>query len=148
MADSYTDLHSHTNNSDGTDTTYEIVEKFKKANIKFFSITDHDDLTSCKEMEEIFLPEDMRYITGIELSAIHKGYNCHILGYGFDHNNASLLAECRFIKTKRKKKIIQVLEYIRENLVLIILNAFQGLLLIVYFFYLNLLWILLEDVLC
>ena len=53
------DLHIHTSNSDGTYTTNEIIEKLKKLKIKLFSITDHDDITSCKEMEEIFLPEDM-----------------------------------------------------------------------------------------
>jgi hypothetical protein len=110
-----TDLHMHTNKSDGTYTTYELVEKLKKKKIKLFSITDHDDIESCKEMEKINLPDDMRYIPGIELSAKHNNYNCHILGYGINYNNPTLLGECNLIKARRKKKIIQVLEYIREQ---------------------------------
>lgn len=109
------DLHIHTSNSDGTYTTNEIIETLKKLKIKLFSITDHDDITSCKEMEEIFLPEDMIYIPGIEFSAMHNNYNCHILGYNIDYKNEALIAECNLIKARRKIKIIKVLEYIRNN---------------------------------
>ena len=109
------DMHIHTSNSDGTYTTYEIIEMLKKLKIKLFSITDHDDITSCKEMEKIFLPEDMIYIPGIEFSTKHNDCNCHILGYNIDYKNKALIAECNLIKARRKKKIIQVLEYIRNN---------------------------------
>ena len=115
MLNMRTDLHIHTSNSDGTYTTCEIIEKLKKLKVKLFSITDHDDVTSCKEMENIFLPDDMIYIPGIEFSAMHNNYNCHILGYGIDCANKDLLAECALIKDARRKKIIQVLEYIRDK---------------------------------
>lgn len=114
MSEMYTDLHIHTNNSDGTYTTQQIIEELKKAKIRLFSITDHDDVTSCREMEEIFLPENMIYIPGIEFSALHNGYNCHILGYNIDYKNKELSEEYKLIKARRKKKIIQVLEYIKD----------------------------------
>lgn len=107
------DLHLHTTNSDGTDSTQEVVEILKENEIKIFSITDHDNVTSCEEMEKILLPGDMIYIPGVEFSAIHNGIPCHILAYGVDYKK--LQAICNVINAMRKKKIEQVLEYIRDR---------------------------------
>lgn len=109
------DMHIHTNNSDGTYSTSEIIEMLKKLKIELFSITDHDDVSAYKEMNGILLPDNMTCIPGIEFSALHDRYNCHILGYGINCNNKELLTTCNIIKATRKKKIIQVLEYIRDN---------------------------------
>ena len=109
------DMHIHTNNSDGTQSTKEIIEMLKQQRIKLFSITDHDNFESCKEMEKIQLPKNMIYIPGIEFSSKHNEYDCHILGYNINYKNETLLEECRLIRRRRQKKIIQVLKYIREN---------------------------------
>ena len=107
------DMHIHTNNSDGTYSTREIIEMLKKLKIELFSITDHDDVSAYKEMNGILLPDNMTCIPGIEFSALHDKYNCHILGYGINCNNEELLRICNIIKATRKKKIMQVLEYIK-----------------------------------
>ena len=54
----------------------------------------------------------MTFIPGIEFSAIHDIYDCHILGYNIDYKNENLLEVCRLIRRKRQRKIIQVLKYI------------------------------------
>lgn len=109
------DMHIHTNNSDGTYSTSGIIRILKAKKIQLFSITDHDNITSCKDIEEILLPEGMIYIPGIELSATYKDYNCHILGYSIDHKNEDLINECALIKSKRRRKIKQILEYIKKT---------------------------------
>lgn len=109
------DMHIHTNNSDGTYSTFEIIRMLKKLRIKLFSITDHDNITSCEEIKHILLPEDMIYIPGIELSATYNDYNCHILGYDINCKNKDLLDECALIKSKRRSKIKQILKYIRDT---------------------------------
>ncbi len=109
------DMHIHTNNSDGTYSTREIIEMLKEIKIELFSITDHDDVSAYKEMNDILLPDNMNCIPGIEFSALHDKYNCHILGYDINCNNEELLRICNLIKAKRKRKIIQVLEYIRDT---------------------------------
>ena len=53
-----TDLHIHTNVSDGTWDVYELKEKLIKNNIKIFSITDHDDIGNIENMARIIKPED------------------------------------------------------------------------------------------
>lgn len=53
------DMHIHTNNSDGQYSTKEIVKKLEKLDAEMFSITDHDNINSCKEMENINLPKNI-----------------------------------------------------------------------------------------
>ena len=38
------DLHMHTKNSDGSDTTEELIKKAEDMKLKYISITDHDNL--------------------------------------------------------------------------------------------------------
>lgn len=107
------DMHIHTNNSDGELTVEQLVERIIRTQINMFSITDHDDIRSCELMKKIILPENIKYIPGIEFSSYLEEYNCHILGYNIDYNNNQLKNECRKIKLRKCKKIRQVLEYIR-----------------------------------
>lgn len=109
------DMHIHTKCSDGTYSTSEIIEMLKQLKMQLFSITDHDNITSCEEIKQIILPEDMIYVPGIELSATYKNYNCHILGYGINCRSKDLLDECALIKSKRRNKIKQILKYIRDT---------------------------------
>ena len=84
--------------------------------VQIFSITDHDDVSAYKEINGITLPDNMTCIPGIEFSALHDNrFNCHILGYGINCNNKDLLEICNIIKATRKRKIIQILEFIRDK---------------------------------
>ena len=96
------DLHIHTNNSDGNFTTEEVLALIKKLGVNVFSITDHDNINSCKEMEKIIIPENMKYIPGVEFSSKTEKLNLHILGYNIDYNNQNIINECEII---RKRKI-------------------------------------------
>ena len=109
------DMHIHTNNSDGEYKTYEIIEMLKQINIELFSITDHDNINSCIELETIKLPNNMKYINGIEFSSINDKYNCHILGYNIDYKNKRLIKECEIIKQRRLNKIKILINNIEEK---------------------------------
>ena len=39
------DLHLHSNNSDGSDTPQELLQKVLDANIEIFALTDHDTVS-------------------------------------------------------------------------------------------------------
>ena len=47
------DLHMHSVVSDGTDSPAEILEHVKAAGIELFSLTDHDAIQGCVELERI-----------------------------------------------------------------------------------------------
>lgn len=108
------DMHIHTNNSDGQYKTEEIVKMLKQLKINLFSLTDHDNVDSCIDMEKIILPENMRYIPGVEFSSYLGKYNCHILGYNIEYNSERIKQECEIIKKRRLKKIIYILTNLIE----------------------------------
>lgn len=109
------DMHIHTNNSDGQYSTIEIIEMLKKLKVELFSITDHDNVDSCLELEKINLPKSIKYIPGIEFSAINGIYNCHILGYNIDYKNTNLINECKIIKQRRLDKIKIIIENLKNK---------------------------------
>lgn len=109
------DMHIHTNNSDGDYSTLEIIKMLKQQNIEFFSITDHDNINSYIELENIKLPDNMKYITGIEFSSINSIYNCHILGYNIDYKNINLIKECKTIRERRLNKIKVIIKHLEKK---------------------------------
>jgi hypothetical protein len=66
-------------------------------------------------MENIVLPNQMKYITGVEFSAINNTYDCHILGYNFDYKNAKLIEICNEINKKRREKIKTIISYLQQK---------------------------------
>ena len=65
------DLHIHSNNSDGSDTTQELAEKIIKARINIFALTDHDTIDGCEEIKN-YLPDNITFIKGCELTCKAK----------------------------------------------------------------------------
>jgi hypothetical protein len=108
------DMHIHTNNSDGSHSTKEIVEMLKELKAEMFSITDHDSVEAYKELENLDVG-NMIYIPGIEFSSKNDIYNCHILGYNIDYNNKELLNECKVIKNRRKEKLETIIKYLENE---------------------------------
>lgn len=101
------DMHLHTNNSDGEFTTGEVVEQLKKYGIKYFSITDHDDIKSIDDIADIDIG-DMTYIPGIEISSIlDNKYKMHILGYNIDSKNQEI---CSVVQTLKKARVTRFYE--------------------------------------
>lgn len=80
------DLHLHSNNSDGSDTPQELLQKVLDANIEIFALTDHDTVAGISTMRNI-VPSNVKFIPGIELTSKARGIKCHILGYNIDENN-------------------------------------------------------------
>lgn len=80
------DLHTHTNFSDGTWNSKEILEQAQTANIEVLSITDHDTIKVYKELENIDVKKYYtgKIIPGIEFSTVYDGVRFHLLAYDFD----------------------------------------------------------------
>lgn len=84
------DLHIHTKFSDGTDSIEELVEKVINKGIKYFSITDHDNiggvsyLLNDNYLMELLDKNEIKFINGVEFSSIINGNKVHILGYDYN----------------------------------------------------------------
>ena len=111
------DLHIHSFYSDGELNVNEIIEKVKENNVDFFSITDHDTIIGSKEviLNNLHQKNNLKFVTGIELSAkIDKG-KCHILGYNYDINSEILNEKIKELKEMSKYNILLVVQYLKKN---------------------------------
>ena len=105
------DLHLHTTASDGSDTPSQLVEKAREAGITVMAITDHDTIEGLRTVE---VPDGIRVINGIEFSCHSEegDFDCHILGYGFDTDNESLLRAITHGREMRLFKLDRRIEYL------------------------------------
>lgn len=75
------DLHSHTNESDGSFSPVELIGEAVSAGVRTLSITDHDTLAGYDAAVPLARQAGIELICGIELSTKLHGHSCHLLGY-------------------------------------------------------------------
>ncbi len=95
------DLHLHTNNSDGDDSTKEIIRKAKNLDIDLISITDHDTVNAYDDLKEIDTM-GIKIIPAVELSCAYESEMRDILGYN--------------INIEKMRKILKSLESKEEDI--------------------------------
>ncbi len=107
------DLHLHSNNSDGSDTVFELVDNVKKSGIKIFALTDHDTVEGVNEADRLTTSE-IKFIKGVELTCIAKGIKCHILGYNINPQSKELTELIELGKKLRRIKLEGRIKYLKE----------------------------------
>ena len=78
------DLHCHTTASDGKLSPPELVAKAKAQGITLLAITDHDTVAGFRLAQTAAKEQDIRLISGIELSTVWSGIGIHVVGLNFD----------------------------------------------------------------
>jgi predicted metal-dependent phosphoesterase TrpH/uncharacterized membrane protein len=101
------DLHSHTTYSDGTYTPHELITHAVEKGCEYIAITDHDNFDHVDHVGHI--PENIQYLTGVEISAEFKG-TLHILGYGFDPEHPELKNTLESLQEARYNRNVKMLE--------------------------------------
>lgn len=109
----YCDLHLHTCFSDGTLTPQELVIKSKKAGLSCVAITDHDTTRAIAPAQEQAVESSIEVISGIELTAEHKGIEIHMLGYLLDHNAPALIERIKILDENRVERVHKITEKLR-----------------------------------
>ena len=82
------DFHAHSNCSDGLFDPAELVKHAAQEGVSQFVLADHDTLEGIEEARKAAEQYGINFMPGIELSTKFHGKNVHILGYGFDPENA------------------------------------------------------------
>ncbi len=108
------DLHIHSNNSDGCDTIQELVQKFVDNKLEIVALTDHDTVSGISDIRNC-LPDNTKFIPGIELTCKAKGIKCHILGYNIDENNPILLELIEKGRQLRKIKLETRINFLKDK---------------------------------
>ncbi len=109
------DLHLHTTVSDGTDTPAELLAAVIAAGLSVFSVTDHDAVKAAQTLRGLLPAGGPRFISGVEFSCRDERGKYHILGYGFDPEDAAVLAVVGHGHALRMEKAAARLEQLRTE---------------------------------
>ena len=98
------DLHCHSVVSDGTLTPEALAARAHANGVALWALTDHDEIGGQQRALAAARSEGMKYLTGTEISVSFAGHTVHIVGLGFDADNADLkrgLAQTRGGRSER-----------------------------------------------
>ena len=84
------DLHCHSIISDGTLTPEALAERAKLNGVELWALTDHDEVGGQHRAAAAAKAQGMHYLTGAEISVTFAGETVHIVGLGFDPDDAAL----------------------------------------------------------
>ena len=102
------DLHCHSVVSDGTLTPEVLAARAKANGVELWALTDHDEMGGQHRAAAAAKAQGMHYLTGTEISVTFAGETVHIVGLGFDPDNADLvqgLKATRGGRTERAKEM-------------------------------------------
>ena len=84
------DLHCHSNVSDGTLLPEDIAARAAAQGVELWALTDHDEIGGLQRAREAALDLGMAFLSGVEISVSFAGETVHIVGLGFDADDAAL----------------------------------------------------------
>jgi 3',5'-nucleoside bisphosphate phosphatase len=84
------DLHCHSVVSDGTLTPEQLAQRAKTNGVELWALTDHDEVGGLQRAAAAARAEGLHYLTGAEISVTFADETVHIVGLGFDADNAAL----------------------------------------------------------
>ena len=109
------DLHSHTNESDGSLAPSKLVEDAVRAGVTVLAITDHDTLAGYDLALPAAQADGLHLVCGIELSTKLRGRSAHLLGYFPDAGRLEEFREwVRLQQQSRRDRNIRLAARLRE----------------------------------
>lgn len=104
------DLHAHTTASDGSLSPTELVQKAAGLGLAALAVTDHDTIGGLAEARQAAADIGLDLVPGVELSVEDDGGRFHLLGYGFDPQDAALGETLQDIRRSRAARNAQMAE--------------------------------------
>lgn len=104
------DLHCHSSVSDGTLAPEELAARASRNGVQLWALTDHDEVGGQARAREAAARAGMDYLTGTEISVTFANKTVHIVGLGFDDEDATLvqgLADTRGGRERRAQDMAQ-----------------------------------------
>ena len=89
------DLHCHSVVSDGTLTPEVLAQRAKDLGVELWALTDHDEVGGQHRAAAAARALSLPYLTGAEISVTFANKTVHIVGLGFDADNAQLVQGLR-----------------------------------------------------
>ena len=109
------DLHSHTNESDGSCSPAELVEEAVRAGVTTLGITDHDTFAGYDQALAPAAAAGLELVCGIELSTKLQGQSVHLLGYFFGSDGQAGFREWILeLQAARRERNVRLAARLRE----------------------------------
>ena len=97
------DLQSHSRHSDGALTPTEVVEAAHEAGVELLALTDHDTIDGVPAAQEA-AEHRLRLIPAVEISALDRHRDLHLLGYLIDPEDGTLAQRLKSARTEREER--------------------------------------------
>ncbi len=117
------DLHCHSVVSDGTLTPEALAVRAKANGVELWALTDHDEIGGQQRAAAAALALDLAYLTGVEISVSFAGKTVHIVGLGFDAQDATLKAGLIATRGGRGQRAMEMSDQLAR---VGITDAYQG----------------------
>lgn len=108
------DLHCHSCVSDGTLTPEALAQRAKERGVELWALTDHDEIGGQQRAQEAALALGLAYLTGTEISVSFCGQTVHIVGLGFDADNAALAQGLAATRGGRRERALEMAESLAQ----------------------------------
>lgn len=102
------DLHCHSVVSDGTLTPEVLAARAAANGVELWSLTDHDEVGGQQRAAAAAAGVGLKYLTGTEISVTFAGETVHIVGLGFDADDARLRAGLRDTRGGRGERAREI----------------------------------------
>jgi predicted metal-dependent phosphoesterase TrpH len=103
------DLHLHTTASDGRSSPTELVAEAVAAGLKTIAVTDHDTLQAVLETQRAANRAGLTCVTGIEMTAVHRGRDVHVLGYFLRLDDPELGSFLEVQRELRRRRVAEMI---------------------------------------
>ena len=94
--------------SDGTLTPEVLAQRAKANGVELWALTDHDEIGGQQRAKAAAQAQGMKYLTGTEISVTFAGETVHIVGLGFDADNADLVQGLKNTRGGRTERAIEM----------------------------------------
>ena len=117
------DLHCHSVVSDGTLTPEELAARAAANGVELWALTDHDEIGGQQRARAAAHANGMKYLTGTEISVTFAGQTVHIVGLGFDPDDARMLQGLTDTRGGRRARAMEMSDELAK---VGIQNAYDG----------------------
>ena len=102
------DLHCHSVVSDGTLSPEDLAARAAGNGVELWALTDHDEIGGQHRAAAAAHTHGMKYLTGTEISVTFAAQTVHIVGLGFDPDDAQMLQGLSNTRGGRGERAMQM----------------------------------------
>ena len=102
------DLHCHSAVSDGTLQPEALAERAKANGVQLWALTDHDEIGGQQRARAAASALGLPYLTGTEISVTFADTTVHIVGLGFDADDAALTEGLHRTRGGRRERALEM----------------------------------------